>query len=154
MTKEIHYRCLESMYASAPLNAFFQPTLEVRDREATVAIEISEKFYHAAGAIHGAVYFKMLDDAAFFAANSIETEVFVLTKSFTIHFTRPVVFGKFCSVGRIVEENEEGIVAEATVYNAGGKRSGYGSGIFARGKRPLQDVPGYRKALEKSLGHF
>lgn len=145
MNKTTHFRCLESMYAAGPFNAFFQPTLEVREGEASVEIDISEKFYHAAGAIHGAVYFKMLDDAAFFAANSIEIKMFVLTKSFTIHFTRPVMTGKFRSVGRVLEENEKEIIAEAVVYNAEGKKAAYGSGVFFRGRTLLQDVPGYLK---------
>ena len=35
--------------------------------------------FHAAGAGHGTIYFKMLDDAAFYAANSMVEEQFVLT---------------------------------------------------------------------------
>jgi hypothetical protein len=45
---------------------------------ATIDIPLSEKFHHSAGGVHGSVYFKMLDDAAFFAANSLEPEFFCI----------------------------------------------------------------------------
>ena len=35
--------------------------------------------FHTAGAAHGTLFFKMLDDAAFYAANSLVTDRFLLT---------------------------------------------------------------------------
>jgi acyl-coenzyme A thioesterase PaaI-like protein len=42
------------------------------------------------GAAHGTIYFKMLDDAAFYAANTLVTDRFLLTTSFNLLFSRPV----------------------------------------------------------------
>ena len=50
---------------------------------------MKEHLFHAAGAVHGSVYFKMLDDAAWFAVNSLLTDEFVVTASFTVYLTRP-----------------------------------------------------------------
>ena len=86
---ETHYRALESMYLSAPLNAFYQPSIRVWDAGAEISIQVVEKFFHSGGAMHGSVYFKMLDDAAFFAANSVENQYFVLTADFRIDLLRP-----------------------------------------------------------------
>ena len=85
MTRDPHFQALENMYLSAPINAFYDPRIEVSDAEAIVEIEVSEKLFHSAEAVHGSVYFKMLDDAAFFAASALEREVFVLTTSFLFH---------------------------------------------------------------------
>lgn len=41
--------------------------------------------FHAAGALHGSVLFKALDDAAIFAVYSVEPEVLVVTTSFTTY---------------------------------------------------------------------
>ena len=90
MIENYHFRALENMYAAAPINKIYEPTLTVSKGAAEIKIELSEQYHHSGGAVHGSVYFKMLDDAAFFAANSYETEVFVLTTSFTIYLTRPV----------------------------------------------------------------
>ena len=143
MTRDPHFQALENMYLNAPINAFYEPRIEVSDAEARVEIEVSEKLFHSAEAVHGSVYFKMLDDAAFFAASALEKEVFVLTTSFTTYLTRPVSSGLLRSVGRVVNQNKSQLIAEAIVYDAQGNEVGRGSGIFVRGRVPLREVPGY-----------
>ncbi len=143
MMQEQHFRCLESMYQAAPINEFYRPVMEVLAGKATIEIELSEKFHHAAGATHGSVYFKMLDDAAFFAANSLETTFFVLTASFTTYLTRPVVSGKFKSVGTIVKSNEFQFIAESRVYDSADNEVGSGSGVFVISTLPLKGAAGY-----------
>jgi hypothetical protein len=51
MSNQKHYRCLESMYAAAPINSFYDPVLEVQEGRASITIELSEKYHHAAGFI-------------------------------------------------------------------------------------------------------
>ncbi len=143
MNQEQHFRCLESMYVAAPINEIFKPSMEVREGEATIEIVLSEKYHHAAGAVHGSVYFKMLDDAAFFAANSLERNVFVLTTSFTTYLTRPVSTGIIRSVGRVVNRNKSQIIAESVAYDTEGDEIGRGSGVFVRGRFPLKEALGY-----------
>lgn len=145
MNQDEHFRRLESMYAAAPINDFYNPKIEVREGKATIEIEASEKHHHAAGAVHGSVYFKMLDDAAFFAANSLETEVFVLTTSFTIYLTRPVSSGKLRSIGQVVNRNKTQFIAESIVYDSKDNEIGRGNGIFIRSKLLLKDAAGYNE---------
>jgi len=143
MNKDPHFTALENMYQAAPINAFFRPKIEVSDSKSTIEIEVSERLFHAAGAVHGSVYFKLLDDAAFFAANSLEREVFVLTTSFTTYITRPLSSGTLRSVGRVVNRNKSQFIAEAIAYDSEGREVGRGSGIFVRGKSPLRGIRGY-----------
>lgn len=143
MTQQEHFSRLESMYAAAPVNEFYKPQMSVREGEAVIEIELSEKFHHSAGGVHGSVYFKMLDDAAFFAANSLEPEFFVLTTSFTTYITRPVASGKMKAIGKVVNSNKSQFIAESVVYDAQDREIGRGSGIFVRGKLPLVDAAGY-----------
>ena len=143
MTKDRHFLALQNMYLAAPINEFYRPSIEVSDSEATIEIEVSEQFFHSAGAVHGSVYFKMLDDAAFFAANSLEREVFVLTTSFTTYLTRPISSGTLRSVGRVVNRNKSQVLAEAVLYDSEGNQVGRGSGVFVRSKLPLSEARGY-----------
>ena len=143
MNGENHFRWLESMYKTAPINELYRPRIEIREGEATIEMEISEKFHHSAGAVHGSVYFKMLDDAAFFAANSLEPEFFVLTVSFTTYMTRPVSSGRLQSQGRVVHRNKSQFIAESVIYNAKRMEIGRGNGIFVRSKMPLNAAVGY-----------
>jgi acyl-coenzyme A thioesterase PaaI-like protein len=83
MPRDSHFVALENMYLAAPINEFYDPRIQVSEAAATAEIELAKRFFHSAATVHGSVYFKMLDDAAFFAANSLEREFFVLTTSFT-----------------------------------------------------------------------
>ncbi len=143
MSLERHYASLQSMYAAAPINGYYQPSMTVREGEASIEIEVAEHLYHAAGAVHGSVYFKLLDDAAFFAANSLEQEYFVLTTSFTTYITRPVSQGRMRAEGRVVNSNKSQFIVEAVVYDGEHREIGRGSGIFVRGKLPLVEAAGY-----------
>lgn len=144
MSHQAHYSALESMYLAAPINQeIYQPTIKVSKGEAEIVIPLSEKFHHAGHAVHGSVYFKMLDDAAYFAANSMDTEFFVLTSSFTTYLTRPVKDGIFRAVGKVVSQSRTQFIAESVVYDIREKEVGRGNGIFVRGKLPLVDAMGY-----------
>ncbi len=143
MDNQDHYKKLERMYGAAPINGYFRPTLTVSKGEAVVEMALGKHLQHAAGAVHGSVYFKMLDDAAFFATNSLETEFFVVTSSFTTYLTRPVSDGKMRAVGKVVTMNKSQFVAEAIVYDANDREIGRGNGIFVRSKVLLSETPGY-----------
>jgi uncharacterized protein (TIGR00369 family) len=143
MSKDPHFVALQSMYLAAPINDFYRPSIEVSEAQATIEIGVSSKLFHAANAVHGSVYFKMLDDGAFFAANSLEREVLVLTTSFTTYLTKPVSSGRLRSVGRVVNRNRSQFIAESVVYNSEGAEVGRGSGIFVRSKIPLAEAQGY-----------
>src|SRR5688572_3097332 len=83
-----HFRALESLYRHAPVNGLFRSELEIVEQGfARIRFEVGERLFHAAGAAHGTLYFKMMDDAAFYACNSLVTDRFLLTTAFNRHFT-------------------------------------------------------------------
>ena len=96
-----HYEKLQAMYAVAPINRFFLPKLQLGHGEAEVRITVRPDFHHSAGGMHGSVYFKALDDATFFAAQSLEHEVFVLTAHFEIDLLKPVAEGEIQALARV-----------------------------------------------------
>lgn len=143
MNWEEHYRALENMYAAAPINDYYKASIHVDKGTVELAMEARGAFHHGGGAVHGAVYFKMLDDAAFFAANSREPERLFVTTAFTTYFTRPLAAGRMRAVGMVVNEQRTQIIAEAVLYDAQDRELARGSGIFVRGKWPLADVASY-----------
>jgi len=144
MPKEEHFRRLESMYASAPINEFFRPTLRVSAGRAEVAMPVRPKFFHAAGAVHGAVYFKAMDDAAFFAVASLFDDVFPLTVTFNVYLLRPISEGELRAVGEVVHQSKRLYIAEARLLDAQGREIGRGSGTFMKSQIPLTSEIGYR----------
>lgn len=140
---EDHYRKLERMYLSAPLNDFYRPTIRVDRARSEITVPVNEHLFHAAGAVHGSAYFKMLDDAAWFAVNSLVTDEFVLTTTFNVYLTRPVSSGLLRSVGQVVNEGRTRWIAEAVVYDSEGRDVGRGSGSFVKSGRTLGPDIGY-----------
>ena len=145
-----HYRALEAMYLSAPLNRFYQPTISVRHQQSEISIAVDPKFFHSGGAMHGSVYFKMLDDAAFFAANSVEETYFVLTADFRIDLLRPCTGGQITSKGTIIRAGRQDILAESNLYDEQGEILATGRGRFSRGRNRLLDLPCYADVFYQS----
>lgn len=145
MENNTHYKNLERMYLSSPINDFYGATISISDSYAEIEIVVKKELFHAAQAVHGSVYFKLLDDSAFFAANSLEKDVFVLTSSFNTYLTRPISSGKMKAIGKVVSINRSQFIAESIVYNSEDKEIARGSGIFVRSKILLSSVSGYTK---------
>jgi uncharacterized protein (TIGR00369 family) len=144
MDPEEHFRRLERAYASAPINRYYAPVLRVSEGRAELTIPVKADFFHAAGAVHGSVYFKALDDAAFFAANSLVLDVFVLTASFNMYLTRPVTGGEIRATGAVVHRSMNLIVAESVLVDSQDRQIARGSGTFMRSRIELTAEIGYR----------
>ena len=141
---QLHFRALETLYASAPVNSLFRSSLEIiEEGRARIRFLVDESSYHAAGAAHGTIYFKMLDDAAFYAANTLATDRFLLTTSFNLHFTKPVKTGEVVAEGRWVSGKRRVFVAESRLVDAEGEEIGRGTGTFMRSRIALSSLPGY-----------
>ncbi len=138
-----HFRKLERMYGEAPCNRSLSPSIVIGEGTAEIRMPVQEHLFHSANAVHGAYYFKLLDDAAFFAVSSVVPEVFVLTVSFNVHLIRPVSEGKLHSVGTLVHASKTVFFADAIVTADTGKEIARGSGVFSRSKMPLTEKMGY-----------
>jgi uncharacterized protein (TIGR00369 family) len=143
MTSQEHYQKLERMYLGARVNEYFAPSVQIGDGTAEVSIEVRPDFFHAANAVHGYLYFKLLDDSAFFAANSLVEEVFVLTVSFNLHFTRPVTKGIMKATSEVIHRSKRLFIAEGVVIDSGERVVGRGSGTFMRSDIRLTPELGY-----------
>ena len=131
------------MYHSAPINGIFRPKLTITQGRAEVIAEARPDLFHAAGALHGAVYFKMLDDAAFFAASSIREGYFMLTASFSLDFLLPISGGQLRSVGRVTADSGRQVECEAVLY-ADGLEAARGQGLFIQSSKVTDASVGYR----------
>ena len=139
-----HFRALERLYAAAPINALFESSLEiVAPGVARIGFLIDERHYHAAGAAHGTSYFKMLDDAAFYACNSLVSDRFLLTTAFNLLFTKPLGEGPVVAEGRWISGRRRVLIGEARLVDAEGEEVARGTGTFMRSRIPLAGLPGY-----------
>ncbi len=139
-----HHRKLENMYLTAPINELYQPTIKIIEGKCEIEITVKQQFFHAANALHGSVYFKMLDDAAFFAANSVIEDVFVLTGSFETKFLRPVSSGRLTAKGELLKNLGNKLEARAKLFDDKGVLVATGSGIFIKSKMVLSEIKSYK----------
>ena len=142
-----HFRALEALYAAAPINQLFDSALVIPEAGvARIRFTLDDRYFHAAGAAHGTSYFKMLDDAAFYAANSLVTDRFLLTTAFNLLLTKPLRAGPVTAEGRWVSGQRRVFVAEARLIDADGEEAARGTGTFMRSQIPLAGLTGYRAA--------
>lgn len=74
-----HFLCLQTLFENAPGSRLYGARAIVGEGSATVTFRARPEFMHAAGGLHGSAYFRALDDAAFFAANSREHDYLLAT---------------------------------------------------------------------------
>jgi len=139
-----HCTKLERMYRSAPTNEYFKPEIAIGEGEAKVTIDVRPDFFHAAGCVHGSVYFKALDDACFFAASSLVEDVFLLTSQFNIYLTRPVSDGRLVATGRVTHVANSYFVVGGELHDDYGGLVARGEGMVVKSHRPLEADLGYR----------
>lgn len=145
MSKE-HFRRLETMYHSAPANQAYGPALDVQAGRAVVEMPVDDSMFHAADAVHGAWVFKLMDDAAFFAANSLVEDRFVLTVNFDVHLIAPVDSGPLRGEADVVHQGTSSLLADAQVFDGDGDQIARGTGTFVKGRTPLAEIDGYADA--------
>ncbi|MBO6495448.1 MAG: PaaI family thioesterase [Roseivirga sp.] len=139
MNKTEHYNFLVKLFHSAPINKtiFAGSDMSLSDGEAKYELTIKEEFFHGGEAMHGAIYFKLLDDAAYFACATEVDDYFLVTKSYQIEFVRPVMGGKLTAKGKLLKADENGFLASSEILNEEGKVVGKGEGIFVKSRKPM-----------------
>lgn len=140
----MHWRALEGLYRSAPINQVFRSSLTISEQgRSRIVFAVEPDSFHAAGAAHGTIYFKMLDDAAFYAANTLVTDRFLLTTAFNLHLTKPIRGGTIVAEGRWVSGRRRVLVAESRLVDEEGEEVGRGTGTFMRSRIALSGLSGY-----------
>jgi uncharacterized protein (TIGR00369 family) len=140
-----HLRALEALYESAPINRLFESRIALPEAgRSEIRFTVRDDSFHAAGAAHGTLYFKMLDDSAFYAANGLVSDRFLLTTAFNLHFTKPMKAGEAVAEGRWISGRRRVFVAEARIVDSSGEECARGTGTFLRSHISLASLPGYR----------
>lgn len=144
MSNDKHFHRLENMFLDAPINKLYVPTIEISAGKCEINWEVNPTFFHAGQALHGSLYFKWLDDAAFFAANSVIEDVFVVTGTFEIKFLKPITHGKLVAIGEMTKNLGSKLEARATLFNEEGDLFATGSGVFVKTKILLNSIESYK----------
>lgn len=145
MQENEHFDRLIRLFQSAPINRgiFKNSSIDLAEGKAEYLFKVDQSFFHGANALHGAIYFKLLDDAAYFVAATLMTDFFLVTKSYELQFVRPVHLERLIAKGQVIERSEHEIKATSEIYNEQGKLVAKGTGVFVSSKKYLVELEGY-----------
>lgn len=139
-----HFLKLERMYLSAPVQKIYKGiSISIEKGRAKISWPVDPTLFHAGGSLHGSVYFRLLDDAAYFACNSLSDDYFLLTSTFHIDFFRPVSKGILQSEGKIVKAGKKVFYAESDLYDEKDKLVASGKGSFMKSTMLLNSINNY-----------
>ena len=144
LSGEPHFRNLERMYLSAPFNILLKSEIHIQYGNCEIRLADNPEYYHAAGALHGSIIFKLLDDAAYFACSSQIHDNFILTTSFHINFHRPAPKSLLIAKGNVLQTGKNLFVAESKLYSEANKLIASGTGHFAKSNMELDSSIGYK----------
>lgn len=142
---EEHFRKLEQIYLDAPYNQhlYDDNSIEISAGRAVIQTRVSPRHFHGGGNMHGSCYFRLLDDAAYFAVNSLIDDAMIYTVSFHVHLIRPVGEGIIIAEGEVRHKGNNRLIAESTIYNMDDKVVAFGTGEFMKSPVPLENIRGY-----------
>ncbi|HMX04220.1 MAG TPA: PaaI family thioesterase [Chitinophagales bacterium] len=139
-----HFLRLEQLFLKAPIQQnIIGQTISIAEGTALIKYHVNNAFFHGGNAQHGAIYFKLLDDASYFAAASLVSDRFLLTASFEIKLFKPVTEGMLTATGSCKMAGDRIIYAEANLMNEHQELVATGAGRFQRGKQLWASLPGY-----------
>lgn len=139
-----HFNRLLKIYQLAPIHDFYEGIdMEVEQKKATISLPIDQRYFHAAMSAHGSVYFKLLDDSAYFACQSVVEDFFIVTTSFSVKLLRPITKGKITAVGELDFESRQMFTASSKLFDEKGRLCGTGQGQFLKSSLALSEVDGY-----------
>ncbi|MBG15186.1 MAG: thioesterase [Crocinitomicaceae bacterium] len=138
-----HLVRLKNMYLKAPINKLMKPTIEIFPSKAVIKMKVDPTYFHGGKSLHGCIYFKMLDDASFFAAQSIVNDYFVLTSNYNVHLFRPIFDDYLIAEGEVISMSKSIVTASSKLFNSSGKLCAAGTGAFAKSSLAIEDAEGY-----------
>jgi len=144
LTTETHYRKLENLFHSALVQKLY-PGINISIKQAicTITYPVNTAHFHGGNALHGAVYFKLMDDAAYFAVSSIELSTFVVTAAFEIKLLKPITKGTISAIGKLDYAKGKVYTATAELFDEKGAILATGKGTFIKTSQTLDSLTGY-----------
>lgn len=142
-----HFIRLERLYRSAPIHELFEEfEFSLGTGTCEIQTSVGEGLFHGAGSLHGSIYFKLMDDSAYFAAMTVEKEYFIVTTQASIQLLRPVIAGDIIAKSRLIAQKEKEYTAEAELWSRN-KLVGKGQFEFRRSKKALSEIEAYASPL-------
>ena len=128
---------LEQMYLSDDRNEKDDAGIRIQEGESEIVIPIDGQHFRSDGSLDNAICFKLLDDAASLAVNSVVRDVLVRAESFTVRYAHRAPAGELAARGRLLDLSEGQYLAESVVVDSEGREVCRGTGAFVKSDTAL-----------------
>ena len=130
----MHLDQIISYYKDHPMHKDLEIDVDYTQGKAQVGLTVHKSILNLVGILHGAIYFKLIDDACFFAGLSLNKSNFIATSSMSIHYLKPVSKGRIIADAAVVDQVGKKYVCEAAIQDLNGVKYAFGSGMFIEPK--------------------
>ncbi len=132
-----HFERLEQMYLSDDCNEKDDAGIRIQEGESEIVTPIDGQHFRSDGSLDNAICFKLLDDAASLAVNSVVRDVLVRAESFNVRYAHMKPAGELAARGRLLGLSEGLYLAESVVVDSEGREVCRGTGAFVKSDTAL-----------------
>jgi len=136
---ETHCERLERVYHAAGTNRLTPASMTISEGATRLEMPSCEDYLQAVGELHGMLYFKVLDETSFYAANSLVDDVFLTTASMHVQFLAALEHGPLFARAEVVHAGRSSFVVDATAADHEGNVLARSTGTFVRTRRQLPE---------------
>lgn len=127
-----HFERLEGMYLADDRNEQDDVGVRVLEGESEIVTPIDARHIRSDGSLTNSICFRLLDDAASLAVNSVVQDVLVRAEGFNVRYSHVAPTGDLAARGRLLSSSEDQYLAESVVVDSEGREICRGTGAFVR----------------------
>ena len=142
--QKMHLEKLENMYLSDPVNKEFNPGVTILEGEAEIHIPVRKKVSNADGSIIGCICYKLMEDAAILAVNSIVNDVQVSASNFNVYLSNTAASRELTARAKFMGNSGNQILVETVVLDDNRNEIARGNGAFIKSSTELNQLDGYK----------
>jgi len=142
--QELHLEKLENLYLSDQVNKDLDPGVKILEGEAEIHIPVREKVSNTDGSIIGCICYKLMEDAAILALNSIVNDVQVTASNFNIYLSNSIASRELTARAKFIGESGNQILVETVVLDDNRSEIARGNGAFNKSSIKLEQLDGYK----------
>ncbi len=132
-----HFERLEKMYLSDDRNERDDAGIRIQEGESEIVTPIHRQHFRSDGSLDNTICFKLLDDAASLAVNSVVQDVLVRAESFNVRYAHVTPTGELAARGRLLGLSEDQYLAESVVVDSEGREVCRAAGAFVKSDTAL-----------------
>lgn len=116
--------------------------MTISNGTADLTMSLGTEYEQALGSVHGMIFFKVVDETAFYAAQSLVPDVWLTTASVHMNITGPLSSGSTVAAhAQVLHQTRSSFIVESRVTNAAGDLVAQATVTMVRTKQPLPNHP-------------